>query len=291
MGIALLAITYGIDVVNEQGLTDAEAVMPKVLGMYLHTGVLGLVIAGLLAAFMSTFSATVNAGASYIVRDLWQPLVRPDADEKQLVRVSYLATLAIVVVGTLIGFYAQSIRQVWDWLMLALGAAFLVPNVLRWYWWRFNGWGYAAGTLAGLAGALPLLILSLMKIEPPLYVTFPALCAVSLVASLAGALLTPPTDEAILVSFYRHVRPFGLWGPVRRKSGLSPGELADPAESMTLALVNVVLGSVVVLGVYLAPMYLVGHWHGRAALGLGMAAAAAVVLYFTWYRNLPEPQP
>jgi Na+/proline symporter len=291
MGIALLAVTYGIDVVNQQGLTDAEAVMPKVLGMYLGPGVLGLVIAGLLAAFMSTFAATVNAGASYIVRDLWQPLVRPQASQRQLVRVGYAATLGIVVAGTLIGFYAQSIRQVWDWLMLALGAAFLLPNVLRWYWWRLNGWGYAAGTLAGLAGALPLLILSLMKIEPPLYVTFPALCAVSLVAALAGTLLTPPTDEAILVAFYRQVRPFGCWGPVRRKSGLSDDQLADPAESMTLAVVNVVLGSVVVLGVYLAPMYLVGHWHGRAALCLGMAAAAAVALYFTWYRNLPEPKP
>jgi SSS family solute:Na+ symporter len=290
MGIALLAITYGINIVNEQGLTDAEAVMPKVLGMYLGTGILGLVIAGLLAAFMSTFSATVNAGASYIVRDLWQPLVRPDADERHLVRAGYVATLAIVGIGTLIGFHAQSIRQVWDWLMLALGAAFLIPNVLRWYWWRFNGWGYAAGTLAGLAGAVPLLVLSLLKIEPPLYVTFPALCAVSLAASLAGTLLTRPTHQAILVPFYRSVRPFGVWGPVRRRSDLSPDDLGNPAESMSLAVVNVVLGSVVVLGVYLAPMYLVGHWHARAALCSGMAAAAAAVLYFTWYRHLPEPQ-
>jgi uncharacterized membrane protein len=85
------------------------------------------------------------------------------------------------------------------------------------------------------------------------------------------------------------VRPFGVWGPVRRNSGLSADELADPAERWTLAVVNVVLGSVVVLGVYLSPMYLVGHWHARAALCLGMAVAAALVLYFTWYRNLPRP--
>ena len=291
MGIALLAITKGIELVNEAGKTDAESVMPKVLEMYLGTGVLGLVIAGLLAAFMSTFSATVNAGASYIVRDLWQPLVRPDAGERHLIRASYVATLAIVVTGTAIGFCADSIRQVWDWLMMALGAAFVVPNVLRWYWWRLNGWGYAAGTLAGLAGALPLLVLSLMKTEPPLYVTFPALCGVSLAACLAGTWLTRPTDEAILVSFYRNVRPFGLWGPVGRRSKLSDRELADRSEGMALAVVNVVLGSVVVLGAYLFPMYLVGHWHLRAMLCLGMALAAGAVLYFTWYRNLPEPKP
>jgi SSS family solute:Na+ symporter len=291
MGIALLAITKGIEIVNQSGKTDAESVMPKVLEMYLGTPILGLVIAGLLAAFMSTFSATVNAGASYIVRDLWQPLVRPDADQKHLVRASYVATLAIVLIGTLIGLCADSIRQVWDWLMMALGAAFVIPNVLRWYWWRFNGWGYAAGTLAGLAGALPLLILSLLKIEPPLYVTFPALCGVSLIASLAGTWLTRPTDDAILTAFYKNVRPFGTWGSVRRRSGLSAQDLADPSESMALATVNVILGSVVVLGVYLFPMYLVGHWHARAMLCLGLALAAGVLLYFTWYRNLPEPKP
>ncbi|HUT91395.1 MAG TPA: hypothetical protein VMY37_17990 [Thermoguttaceae bacterium] len=283
MGIALLALTAGIDVAG----ADAERVMPAVLGQYLGPGVLGLVIAGLLAAFMSTFSATVNAAASYIVRDLWQPLVQPKADERHLIRASYAATVAVVVVGTAIGFHAESIRQIWDWLMMALGAAFVVPNVLRWYWWRLNGWGYAAGTFVGLAGALPLLFLSLAGTSFPLHVTFPALCAVSLVATLVGTLLTAPTDQSILTSFYRTVRPFGAWGTIRAQSGLSRDELAAPAEGMTLAAVNVVLASVVILGVYLAPMYVVGHWHARALAWFAAAVVAAVLLYFTWYRNLP----
>lgn len=288
MGIALLAITAGVEIVSGSGQIDAEVVMPVVLGKYLGPGILGLVVAGLLAAFMSTFSATVNAGASYIVRDLWQPLARPDAGQRHLVRASYVATVAVVVVGTSIGFFADSIRQVWDWLMMALGAAFVVPNVLRWYWWRLNGTGYAAGTLVGLAGAMPVLVLSLLKLELPLVVTFPALCGVSLIASLAGTWLTRPTDHAVLAAFYKNVRPFGAWGPVRRRSGLSDRELAEPSEGMTLAAVNVVLGSTAVLGAYLFPMYLVGHWHVRAMLCLGLALAAGVLLYFTWYRNLPE---
>ncbi len=283
MGIALLAVAAGVDVAG----ADAERVMPAVLGKYLGPGVLGLVIAGLLAAFMSTFSATVNAAASYIVRDLWQPLVVPRAEERHLVRASYAATVAVVLVGTAIGFYADSIRQVWDWLMMALGAAFIIPNVLRWYWWRLNAWGYAAGTLAGLAGALPLLFLSLAGVSFPLYVTFPALCAVSLAATLAGTLLTGPTDRAVLTSFYRTVRPFGVWGPIRAESGPARHDPDARGESMTLAAVNVVLASVVILGVYLGPMYLVGHWHGRALAWLAAAVAASAVLYFTWYRNLP----
>ncbi len=281
MGIALLAIT-GIAEVS-----DPEKVMPMVLQKYLPMGLRGLVIAGLLAAFMSTFGATVNAAASYIVRDLWQPLVGRK-DPRQMVRASYVATLSVVLVGTAIGFFSTSIRQIWDWLMMALGAAFVIPNVLRWYWWRLNGWGYSAGTLAGLAGAVPILFLTLFwKIEPPLYITFPLLAAISLAASLAVTWLTRPTDQAILVSFYRTVRPFGLWGPVRAASGLAHEQLTAPAESMALALVNLVLSSVVILGCYLGPMYLVGHWHAQAATALAVAAAAAAVLYFTWYRRLP----
>lgn len=290
MGIALLAITAGIEVIDSQGRIDAEIVMPKVLGRYLGSGMLGLVLAGLVAAFMSTFSATVNAGASYIVRDLWQPLFNPRANERQLVRASYAATLGIVVVGTLIGMYASSIRQVWDWIMMALGAAFVIPNVLRWYWWRFNGTGYAAGTLAGLAGAMPLLFLSLMNIEPPIFYTFPALCAISLIAALIGTYLGRPTDDAVLLEFYRSVRPFGWWGPIRERAGLTASELNDPGESVTYAVINVLLACLAIFGAYVAPMYLVGHWHMSALAWAAASVAAMIVLKFTWYDHLPKAE-
>ena len=247
-------------------------------------------LAGLVAAFMSTFSATVNAGASYIVRDLWQPLFRPQANERQLVRASYAATLAIVVVGTLIGMYASSIRQVWDWIMMALGAAFVIPNVLRWYWWRFNGTGYAAGTLAGLAGAMPLLFLSLMNIEPPIFYTFPALCAISLIAALIGTYAGRPTDDAVLLEFYRNVRPFGWWGPIRERAGLSATELSDPGESVTYAVINVLLACLAIFGAYVSPMYLVGHWHASALAWAAASIAAMIVLKFTWYDHLPKAE-
>ncbi len=281
MGIALLALT-GLEASG-----DPEKVMPMVLQEYLPAGLRGLVIAGLLAAFMSTFSATVNAAAAYVVRDLWQPLVG-QTDQASLVRASYVATVAVVLAGTGIGFLSDSIRQIWDWLMIALGAAFVIPNVLRWYWWRLNGWGYAAGTIAGLVGALPILILTLFwQIEPPLYVTFPALCVVSLVATLAGTWLTRPTDDQVLMTFYAGVRPFGFWRPIRDRCHLPAAQLAAPAESLRLAVVNLLLSSTAILGFYLGPMYLVGHWHRQAAGWLVAAGVACVLLYFTWYRNLP----
>lgn len=276
-GIVLLALARFTNV------TDPEQVMPMVLQQYLPVGVRGLVVAGLLAAFMSTFSSTVNSGASYIVRDFWQTLVAPNASQRHLVRAGYVATLAIVGLGILIGSRATSIKQIWDWLMMALGAGVVVPNVLRWYWWRVNGWGYAAGTLGGIAlTAVPLLVP-----QWPLYVSFPIICVGSLVGSVTVTLLTRPVERPTLVRFYRNVRPFGAWGPVRRQANLLPQAQRDPAESPRRALLNVAVAMLAVTGLYLGPMYLIGHWYVRAGAWLGVAAAAISVLAITWYRHLP----
>ena len=281
MGIALLALTGLIDT------TDPEQAMPLVLQRYLGPGLRGLVIAGLMAAFMSTFGAVINAAASYVVRDLWQPLVAPDAGPKQLVRASYVATIGVVLVGIGIGMGAESIRQVWDWIMMALGAAFVVPNVLRWYWWRLNGWGYAAGTLLGLIASLVVPWVPTLNLP---YIAFPVVCIASTAGCLAATWLTRPTSHAVLVPFFDQVRPFGLWGPIRNASRLSPEEQHNPAESARVQLTNVLLAGIVIVGVYLAPMYLVGHWHVQAAVWLAVAAAGSVALYFTWYRNLPQEE-
>jgi len=276
-GIALLALTAMAEV------SDPEKVMPRVLLEFLPVGFRGIVIAGLLAAFMSTFSSTVNSGASYLVRDFWQPFFRPQAGEKELIRSSYAATVAIVAAGIAVGYQAKSIAQIWNWMMMTLGAGVIVPNVLKWYWWRMNGWGYAAGTLGGILLALPFLFLP----EAPMYVAFPPVCIASLLASIAGSLLTRTVDERILISFYRNVRPFGRWGPIRKKAGLSAEQENAPSEKASLAFLNTALGIAAITGYYLAPMYLVAHRHGAALLGLAAALAATSVLALTWYRNLP----
>ena len=276
-GIALLALTAVGNV------TDPEKVMPMVLRDFLPVGVRGLVVAGLLAAFMSTFSSTVNSGASYIVRDFWQPYVRPKASDAHLVRASYVATVGIVLAGIAIGAQYSSIKDIWNWLMMEIVAALVIPNVLRWYWWRTNGWGYAAGTLVGVL----LSTVRLFMPQWPLYLTFPLICAGSLLACVVVTLGTSPVDASILTSFYRTVRPFGLWRPIRQRAGLSPEALAVPWEKAWRAILNVALAMVAITGLYLFPMYLVGHWHGYAVICLAVAALAAAALAFTWYRHLP----
>lgn len=280
MGITLLALAGFADI------SDPEQVMPMVLREYLPVGFRGIVIAGLLAAFMSTFSATVNSGASYIVHDLWPVVFGRTADSRQLIRISYAATVGIVIVGILIGYQARSIAHIWNWMMMALGAGVIMPNVLRWYWWRMNGWGYAAGTLGGIL----LSLVALFFPDAPMYAVFPPIAIGSFAAALAGSLLTPPVSRDILVSFYRTVRPFGFWKPVIAVSGLTPVELRRKSERVSLAVLNVLLGMIAITGFYVFPMYLVGHWHAQAFIALGVALAASAVLAFTWYPSLPGPR-
>jgi hypothetical protein len=269
-------------------VSDPEQVMPVVLHEYLPPGLRGVVIAGLLAAFMSTFSSTVNSGASYLVRDIWQPLFPEARDEKRLVYVGYAATITLVVTGLLIGWQVRTIGQIFSWIMLELGAAFVIPNVLRWYWWRINGWGYAAGTLVGMAGAIAI---PFLPVSLPLYVSFPALCGMSLVGTLAGTLLTRPTDAETLARFYQCVVPFGVWGPVRKLvASAAVQQDRIVSESLPIAAVNVLLGGTAILAAYLCPMYLVGHWHSASGACLSVAVVSIAVLYFTWYRMLPAAE-
>lgn len=279
IGITLLALT------GVAGVSDSEKVMPLVLMKFLPAGLRGIVIAGLLSAFMSTFSSTVNSGASFIVRDLWQPYLRPNADDQQAVRFSYVATVLLVLIGVGIGFQATSIAQIWGWIMMALGAGVVIPNVLRWYWWRMNGWGYAFGTLGGIILSFVVLLFP----DAPVYYVFPLICAASLVASIGVSLLTRPTDEEVLVRFYESVRPFGLWKPVSGKAVLPAERSSRRAESTSVAIVNVLLGMLAIAGLYLFPMYLVGHWYLRSMMWLALAAAAVLALRYTWYRYLPAP--
>ena len=102
----------------------------------------------------------------------------------------------------------------------------------------------------------------------PLWVTFPAICGVSLLGCLIGTWTGRPTDEAVLISFYETVRPFGLWAPIRRKTTLSPERLRADGEGPGRAIANVVIAAVGILAIYLFPMYLVGHWHVQAAICL-----------------------
>ncbi|MBN1853024.1 MAG: hypothetical protein JW829_09885 [Pirellulales bacterium] len=268
-------------------LSNPDQLYPVVIGTMLPIGLKGIVLAGLIAAFMSTFSSTVNAGASYMTNDLYQKYVRRGATQAHYVWASRVCSILVVILGILIGMQAKNINQIFDWIMMELGAAVIIPNVLRWYWWRFNGVGFAVGTLAGTAAAIAS---ALFFPAAPRYVGIPTLMAISVVTSIAAAWLSPPTDLETLQDFYRRVRPAGLWGPVRRiaESKYHDSKHQDKQDNFTLDLVATLVTMIGLQALYLISTYACTHqWHAFW-IASGVVIGSAVALYFIWYRQLPE---
>lgn len=269
------------------GTEDPEQILPIVLVEMMPAGVRGLILAGLVAAFMSTFSSVINAAASMIVRDLVQPAC-PRLPERTLVKFSYLATVLVVVLGTVIGFQANTIRGIWVWMIAGLIGGTLIPNLLRWHWWRLNGWGYSCGVFGGLATALAAGLLTYFKVLDPApaeHQYAPVIWLVTLLGCVAGSLLTRREDADVLRTFYTRVRPWGLWGPVRREAGKLPA-LDTPDQSWIRVLVNVVLGVTCLLSAYVTTFFLVGHYHRLAVMTGSLSLTTGVALYVTWYRVL-----
>jgi Na+/proline symporter len=249
----------------------------------LPTGVRGIVLAALLSGFLATFNSTVNGGASYIVKDIYHKYLNPRATQRQLILASYASSALLVVMGIAVSFASSSIDQMFTWIMGTLGAGVLLPNVLRWYWWRINGWAYAAGTLSGMVLSLIQALVPAFS-KMPLYETFPAIAGTVLVITVAVALLTKPTDRETLLAFYRQVRPAGFWKPVADETGLAPEANATFRNDM----MNVFIGIPWLFAMWLCPVYLVLHRFAESGIAFAVVAVLSAVLYKTWYLRITE---
>jgi hypothetical protein len=261
---------------------DFEMVLPYALDRFVPAGLMGMIVAGLLAAFMSNFAATVNAAPPYIVNDIYKRFINPNAPARTYVRLSYVASLAVVVSGITVGWFVESINEVIQWITAALWGGYTASNILKWYWWRFNGYGYFWGMVAGIGASLvlPFAIPSLSPLN-----SFPLILALSLVGCYAATLLTPAEDEEVLVRFYRQVRPWGFWGPILAKvRETDPGfhENRDFRRDVFNILVGICWQTSLVA---LPVCIVIRKWD--AALGaLALAAVTSLVLKFTWYDHL-----
>jgi Na+/proline symporter len=280
-------------------LSDLELVLPNVLGTYVPMGLRGFLVAGLLAAFMSNFAATVNAAPPYIVNDIYKRFINPDASARSYVRLSYLSSFAVVVLGICFGWFVASINSVVVWIVSALWGGYTASNVLKWYWWRFNGHGYFWGMVSGIGGALVVpLVLNLSPIRAfvvsqgfapnatvlPLY-AFPLLLAISLAGCLLGTLFTAPESDAVLVSFYRRVRPWGFWGPVLAKIRQQEPSF-EANHDFARDAFNVVVGMIWQLSLVPLPIYIVLKNYRAAAATFAVIVTTSLILKFTWYDHL-----
>jgi Na+/proline symporter len=264
------------------GRLDFEQVLPSAINEFVPPGWTGLLLAGLAAAFVSTFSGTLNAAQAYVVNDLYLKYLDPKASNRRTVLVNYSAGLIIVVVSIVLGFYAKNVNNMLQWIVSALWGAYLSSNVLKWYWWRFNGHGYFWGMVAGMVPAL--IFPTVWPDILPLYY-FPHLAGLSLVGCLLGTFLTKPTDEETLKSFYRTVRPWGFWGPIRRLV-----EADDPDFQRNLEFkrntVNIVVGTIWQTALVALPVYFVLMRWTAVAIAAVLAVVTMIFLKKSWYDRL-----
>jgi Na+/proline symporter len=300
IGLTILAAAFFGDNIHAMGPhMDFELVLPMALERFVPVGLLGFLIAGLLAAFMSNFAATVNAAPPYFVNDIYKRFINPHASPKTYVRLSYLASLAVVVIGVLIGWNVPSVNFVVLWIVSGLWGGYIASNVLKWYWWRFNGYGYFWGMVTGIASSVLLMpdvmgqipaVKSLLDKVPfnlEVTVTFPLVLILSLIGCLLGTLLTRPESDEVLMDFYRRVRPWGFWGPVLKKVlAEDPGFKRN--KDFCRDMFNIVVGIVWQIALVALPLYIVIKEFDRAAITLGVILATSLILKFTWYDHLAE---
>ena len=127
----MLGVYHGVTH-PEALIADPELVLPTVVREYIPVGVKGLLVAGLMAAAMSTFDSTVNAGAAYWVKDLYQAFLNPEASEKKLMFHSRAASVVMVLLGLLFSYAIGNINEIWGWITMGISAGMFIPLVLRW---------------------------------------------------------------------------------------------------------------------------------------------------------------
>lgn len=284
-GLSILAIVYmGPDIQAQGKQFDFEQILPFAINNFVPVGLTGLLIAGLLAAFMSTFAASVNAAPAYFVNDIYRRYFRPDAESRTYVRMSYIVSVVLVVLGMGLGLMLGSINAIMQWIFAALFGGYAAANLLKWHWWRFNAYGYFWGMSAGLIGALVLPIV-LPDVQP--LMAFPLLLLFGLVGSIAGTLLTAVESDEVLCEFYRTVKPWGFWGPIRDKVITQDPDFA-PNNEFSRDMVNVVVGIIWQLALVVMPIYLVIQQWWSMLAAFAVILVTSWVLKKNWLDKLPE---
>ncbi|MFY7827645.1 MAG: sodium:solute symporter family protein [Flectobacillus sp.] len=285
IGLTVLALLYyaQLNVKDATGNYDFELLLPGTINAFMPAGILGLVITGLMGAFMGTFSGTLNAAQAYIVNDIYLKHINPQASTKKTIQMNYLVGLVVVIIGIVLGFMAKSVNDILQWIVGGLYGGYVAANCLKWYWWRFNANGFFWGMAAGILAAL---LMPYFTTGLPLY-WWPLLFVISLTASILGTLAAPPTDARVLKKFYTTVKPWGFWQPVLEAVKVENPDF-EANKNFKKDAFNVVLGIISQLCLTLLPMYWVLGMHEALAIDLGIMLVVSFILKRTWWDKLED---
>ncbi|MDP4150560.1 MAG: sodium:solute symporter family protein [Bacteroidota bacterium] len=291
IGLTVLALLYYDQISGSlQGAsgTDFERILPATINNFLPVGLMGLVLTGLLGAFMGTFSGTLNAAQAYIVNDIYLKYVNPGASTRKTISMNYLAGLVVVIAGIVLGLFVKDVNTVLQWIVSGLYGGYIASNMLKWHWWRFNASGFFWGMLAGIVPAIALAVLkSFNKLEGLDLYYWPILFFLSLAGSVIGSYVAPPADEATLKSFYRNVRPWGFWKPVHLMV-LQEDPAFEGNRNFGLNMFNVALGMIGQLCLTILPMYVVLWLKLPLLITALILLGIILILKRTWWDRLDE---
>jgi len=246
---------------------------------FLPAGFLGLMVAGMLSAYVSTVSTHLNWGTSYLVHDFYRRFMREDADERHYVTVGRIVTALLMVVAALLTYILDSARESFE-LLLSIGAGTGLLYLMRWFWWRVNAYSEVAAMAVSFVVSLGLFIARKLGVEMESHVALLTTVGVTTVAWIATTLATKPVARARLHEFYRLVRPAGPgWEAIRVETGLPPSK-----DSMANAVLGWVLGCLLV---YSALFGTGSYIYGRVPQALMWTVAFAVAA-FGLIRLLPK---
>ena len=202
-------------------LVDKELGYPRLMLDFLPVGVLGLVVASLVAAFMSTISTSINWGASYLTNDLYKRFVNPRASQAQLVFMGRMFSVGITLLAAVAAYFSTDVAKVFR-LVIAIGTGPGVVLILRWFWWRINAWAELSAMLAGFVVGVFTTLVPLLQIQE-FGLRLSVIVGITTLIWVVVLLFTPPEPDDVLEAFYRRVRPGGPgWKRFREATGLHP---------------------------------------------------------------------
>lgn len=254
-----------------------EAAYPMLMGRLLPAGILGIMVASLLAAFMSTMDTQMNWAASYLTNDLYRAYLRRNAPDAHYVLVGRVLTAFILMLGVGMSLLTTDISEAWK-LLAGLNAGIGTVSILRWLWWRVNAWSELSAMLTALMVNTAIYLLGWRGVVPFSELiqesAFPyrlmLIVACTQVAWVVTTLLTKPVSQEKLVEFYRRVRPPGLWGRVARQAEVEPMPVGAGWLAGWIGGVLLIYGGLFALGGILL-------WQKAWLLGGAAACAVGVV--------------
>jgi len=284
-GFAILGILY-YDELNLMvaDRLDFEQILPSAINEFIPVGFMGLLLAGLLAAFMSTFAGTLNATQAYIVNDIYLKYINPEASNIKIKSINYVAGLTMVIISIIFGFFAKDVNDVLQWIVGGLYGSYVAANVLKWYWWRFNGNGFFYGMVGGLIPALTFRLIFEGVLDT---YTFPLMLLISVIACLIGTYTAPPVDEEVLKSFYKNVRPWGFWKPIHEKI-VAEDPNFEQNKNFGRDMFNVGIGIIWQTALVILPIYLILLDVLPLMITIAITLLTTLILKKNWFDKLPK---